>query len=415
MKILGLVAEYNPFHYGHKYHLEQSKTITNSDHTIAIISGSFQQRGEPSMIDKWTKAKMAIDNGVDLVLELPFIFSSQSAEFFAYGSIKLMDSLNIVNYLSFGSEIGELYPLKQISTIVSTEPKYYKERLKYYLSNGLAFSVSRSNAFIDYRNTFDIKDKFNYKEILNNPNNILGIEYLKALERINSNIIPFTIKRSGSDYKDVNPSNKYPSATSIRNLLKTNDLSSIKDLVPLETYYALDEYLIKYDQFNFLENYNQILLYLLRSINSEKLTNIMDVEIGLENRIISMANKYNNLKEIIDNIVTKRYPRSRIQRIFMHLLNDLDYNVFDKLSRFYPAYVRVLGSNTKGLNIINEIKKNTSLPIITKFADYKHLNNNILNEILSFDKKSTDLFFLGILNSKVLSNMDFYNSPYIKD
>lgn len=414
MTILGLIAEYNPFHYGHKYHLEQSKKKINADFSIAIMSGSFLQRGEPSFIDKWTKAKMAIDNGVDLVLELPFIFSSQSAEYFAYGGVKLMDSLNIVDYLGFGSEIGDLNPLSQIADILSNEPDYYRERLKFYLSKGLSYSVSRSNALEEYIDSIIPNIHYDYKKILNKSNNILGIEYLKALKKTNSKIIPFTIKRSGSDYNDLSLNKGFASATAIRNMIKNNGINAITNLVPPKTYDCLVEYLNNYNDFNYLENYNQILLYLLRTTKQDELINLIDIENGLENRIIEQGFKYHNVKEIIDNIVTKRYPRTRIQRLLVHLINKLYKDKFEELYKDYPSYIRVLGANKKGLILLNNIKQNSTLPIITKFADYKHYNNKVLKEMLAFDKKATDLFFIGLNSPKTCSNMDYFISPYIK-
>ena len=414
MTVVGFITEYNPFHYGHKYHLEQSIKKTKADYSIAIMSGSFLQRGEPSLIDKWTKAKMAVENGVDLVLELPFIFSSQSAELFAYGGAKLMDSLNIVDYLAFGSEIGELDPLTQIASILSNEPKYYKERLKYYLSIGLSYSVSRSNALVEYIDIISPNSNYNYKEILSKSNNILGIEYLKTLLRIKSRITPIVIKRSGSNYNDLQLSNGFASATAIRNLIKAKGINPVKELVPIETYYCLEEYLKKYSHFNYIENYNQIFLYLIRTLEKNRIQNLMDIEPGLENRMIEQGYKNNNINEIIDNIVTKRYPRTRIQRLFIHLLSQLDRNTFNELYKSYPSHIRVLGANKKGLILLKQIKKNSSLPIITKFADYKHFKNESLEKILMFDKKTTDIFFIGLDSSKALSNMDYYKSPYIK-
>lgn len=414
MSVVGFITEYNPFHYGHKYHLEQSKKQTNAKFSIAVMSGSFLQRGEPSFIDKWTKARMAIDNGVDLILELPFIFSSQSAELFAYGGVKLMDSLNIVDYLAFGSETGELEPLKKVSEILSNEPEYYRERLKYHLYNGLSYSVSRSNALEEYMNISSKDNNYDYKEILKKSNNILGIEYLKALIKVNSPIEPIVIKRSGNEYNDISLSNGFASATAIRHQIRTGDITYVQNLVPAETYYRLEEYLKKYGEFNTLENYNDILLYLIRTIDKNKLKKLMDIENGLENRIISQGCKNNNIIEIIDSVVTKRYPRTRIQRLLIHLLNQLDGSTFRELYTSYPSYIRVLGANKNGLILLNRIKEESSIPIITKFADYKVHKDKDLERILSFDKKATDIFFMGISGSKVLANMDYYNSPYIK-
>lgn len=414
MSIVGFIAEYNPFHHGHKYHLRESKKQTGSKFSIAIMSGSFLQRGEPALIDKWTRAKMAVDNGVDLVIELPFIFSSQSAELFAYGGVKLMDSLNIVDYITFGSESGNLDPLQTISSILHKEAEDYTHKLKEGLSLGLSYPRARSEALCEYIEDFLPGSSHDYKNIISSSNNILAIEYLKALMEINSKIQPIVIKRSGSNYNEIKLTNGFASATAIRNQIKTRGLTSAQDLVPIETYNLIKEYHHEYGSFNYLENYNQILLYLLRTIDTRKLRRFMDVEEGLENRIIQQAFKNNNLLEIIDNIVSKRHPRSRIQRILIHLIHELTGSNFKELYKDHPSYIRVLGSNRKGLVLLNKIKKHSEIPIITKFADHRKYKNKALNNILSFDKKSTDIFFLGLNKEKSLSNMDYYISPYIK-
>lgn len=414
MKVVGFIAEYNPFHIGHKYHLSKSKEITNADFSIAVMSGSFLQRGEPSFVDKWTKAKMAVDNGIDLVIELPFVFSTQSAESFAYGGVKLLDSLNVVDYLSFGSEIGELESLIQISSILSQEPKYYKEKLKYYLNKGLSFSVSRSNALEDYicHSNYDLT--YDFKDILKGSNNILAIEYLKALSKINSKILPFTVKRTGSNYKDISISKSFSSATAIRHTIKNNGLPVVENLVPKETYYWLNKYIKDYGTFNYINNFESLLIYLIRTMEKEKIKNLIDIETGLENRIIEKGFSSNNLIHIIDSITTKRYPKTRVQRLLIHLLNNLYKSDFKEIHEIYPSYIRVLGAKQNGLILLREIKERSSLPIITKFANHKYLKDQRVEKIISFDKKATDIFFLGLKGEKVLSNMDYYTSPYIK-
>lgn len=224
MKVVGLITEYNPFHLGHKHHLDMSKNITKADYSIAIVSGSFVQRGEPSLVDKWTKAKIAIDNGVNLVLELPFIFSTQSAELFAYGSIALLNKLNIVDYVVFGSESNNLNFLNKIASILIEEPLCYKNSLKHYIDLGNSFPVSRSNALEDYFLKYKIKDKDSQSinNTLKMSNNILAIEYLKALKNLNSKIKPITIQRIGSNYKDSLLNQDIASATSIRQTILNN-------------------------------------------------------------------------------------------------------------------------------------------------------------------------------------------------
>lgn len=414
MKVVGFITEYNPFHFGHKYHLENSIKETNATHSLAIMSGSFLQRGEPSLVDKWTKAKMAVDNGVDLVLELPFVYSTQSAEYFAYGGVSLMDSLNIVNYISFGSEVGEIQPLSKIAEILGEEPSFYKERLKYYLSLGLSFSVARSNSLDEYIRKETLDPEHSYKDILNRSNNILGIEYLKAINRLNSQIKPITIKRLGKDYNDKNTIGEFSSATGIRNKILSENLISAKNLIPSKSYYWLDYYLETYGSFNSLENYDLIFQYLLRTCDKNTLAKILDIEDGLENRIISKGEIYYSINDLINSITTKRYPRTRIQRIFIHLLNDLHGETVKRLYKENPPYARVLGANKKGLELLNKIKANSSIPIITKYSDYKKLSNELINEFLNYEEKATDIFFLGISSEKPLCKMDYYISPYIK-
>ena len=414
MKVLGIVSEYNPFHLGHKYHLEHSKFLTNAEYSIAIMSGSFVQRGEPSVIDKWTKAKIAIDNGVDLVIELPFIFSTQSAELFAYGSISLLNSLNIVNYISFGSELGNLNYLEEIANTLVKEPPFFNAKLKEYLDLGNSYPVSRSKALIDYYtafypnvNTQEIED------VLKASNNILAIEYLKSLKVLNSNIQPITIKRIGSSYGETSL-NKISSATGIRNALFSREINSIEKYVPKKTFDHLINYINKYNNFNTLDNYNQVIHYLLNIDTKNIIKNIIDVETGLENRIFNKSSVYKDIDNLIEEITTKRYPKTRIQRIFIHLMLGLTEPIFNELFPHYPAYIRVLAANDKGTYLLKNIKDKSNIPIITKFAHYSKYNNPYLDKMISFDKRATDLFFLGLNNNTSYRDMDFYISPYIK-
>lgn len=414
MNILGLITEYNPFHYGHKYHLEESLSKTNSDYSVAVMSGSFVQRGEPSFIDKWTKAKMAVDNGLDLVLELPFIYSSQSAELFALGAVKLLNALNIVDYLSFGSEAGDLKPLKTISKVLLEEPDEFKASLTYNLSLGYSFPVSRSLALEMFLKDDPLSFKYDFKSILKQSNNILGIEYIKALANTKSDIKAITIKRKGSDYKDKNMGSNFSSATAIRNTILNIDIEASKDFIPLESFRLLEEHALKYGKFNTLENYSNLIRYLFLTTDRETLKTVFDIDEGLENRIIKFIEKSNSIQEIISNISTKRYPSTRIQRIFTHLLLDLNESELKELYSYEPQYIRVLAANQKGLHLLNKIKKESNLKIITKFSNYKKYNNEIIDKFLYFETKATDIYFLGLDLKAPLVNMDYYVSPYIK-
>lgn len=412
MKVVGFVTEYNPFHYGHKFHLENSLTLTGATHSIAIMSSSFVQRGEPAMLDKWSRAKMAVDNGVDLVIELPFIYSVQSAELFAYGAVNILNSLDVVNYLSFGSELGEIEPLEIIADILNKEPKKYKESLRNNLDKGLSFSVSRSLAVEEYAANVGI-DFQAFGDILKQSNNILGIEYIKALKKLDSTITPYAIARQGDKYNDSTITSLFASATGIRNKLQNEGLESVKDLMPLESYKVLEEFYNQYQDFNYLENYNNIFSYIFRSWTKEDMNQIMDMESGLENRIIDKSKLSYDINCVVDSISTKRYAKTRIKRILIHMLAGLKKETIVTAYATPPSYIRILASNTKGLEILNKIKLQSVIPIVTKFADYKYLDNEDINTMLQYEKLATDLFYLGINKSKPITNMDYLKSPYI--
>lgn len=410
MKVLGLITEYNPFHYGHKYHLDKSMKITNSTHSLAVMSSSFVQRGEPSIVDKWTKAKMAIDNGVDLVIELPFVYSTQTAELFAHGAVNLLDKINVVDSLCFGTEVGELEPLKELAHIFVDEPPLYRKHLKHFLSLGFSFSVSRSKAIDEYYNS---QEEYN-SIILKGSNNILAIEYLKALYKLNSNISPVAIKRIGNDYKDKEILEGFASATSIRHKIFETGIKSVESLLPKESFKALNEYKNLYNNFNRLENYQDIFNYLLRTINPNKLKELLHMEAGLENRILKISETSLDINQILKNITTKRYPLTKIQRIFIHMLNNINGKAIIQLYSSSPEYIRVLGSNKKGFEILNKIKQNSELNIITKYADYQNLKNPTINKFLSFEEQATNIFFLGIQSELPLVNLDFKTTAYLK-
>lgn len=414
MKIVGFITEYNPFHLGHKYHLKTAKELSNATHSIAVMSGSFVQRGEPSLVDKWAKTKMAIDNGVDLIIELPFVYSTQSAELFALGGISILNSLNVVDYIAFGSEIDRLDPLEKIATILNSEPEEYKFKLKEFLDKGLSYSISRSNAIDYYIKSKDSEDDFPYKKILKESNNILAIEYLKAIQRLKSQMKPILVKRKGHNYNDIEISNFFASATGIRNSLINKPIESVINNMPPESYNHLLKYFNDFGRFNYLENYNLIFQYLFRILYPKDLINIMDMENGLENRILDKSREFMDINQLIKNVTTSRYPSTRIKRILIHILLNLNKEDIQRAYDYPVNYIRVLGSNKKGLEILRAIKQNSDIYIITKFASHKSLKDEHINFMLEYDKKATDLFYLGMKTKKPLVNMDYLISPYIK-
>ena len=329
--VLGIVSEYNPFHNGHLHHLEMSKKITKTDFTIAVMSGNFVQRGDTSLIDKWAKTEMALKNGVDLVIELPTIYAISSAENFADGAVKILNSLGVVDYISFGSEIGEIDPMNSIAEILYNEPKEFSSLIKAQLRSGLSYPKAREIALAQF---FGSSKK--YTEILNNPNNILGVEYLKALKRQKSNIIPLTIKRDYSDYNSTNVKNGIASATAIRTMVENK--RSVKSVVPPESYEVLYNCIKEGKIIKNLSVYEKEILYILRKMTLKELRNLPDVSEGLENKIKSAAFDNDTLSRInrrnkIKKIYSKSYSKNIIICIIKHHKKRYGFS-----KKVYPLY-----------------------------------------------------------------------------
>lgn len=405
MKTLAIIAEYNPFHLGHKYHLEESIKTTNATHTIAIISSSFVQRGEPSIVDKWTKSKMALDNGFDLVIELPFVYSVQSAELFAYGAVEILDSLKIIDYLSFGAETNNLDLLNTISSILLEEPDFFRLSLKKHLDKGLSFASSRELALIDYLRENDLYSK-DFGNILKQSNNILAIEYLKAIKLLDSNIEPAIVTRLGADYNETSLSLNFSSATSIRKELISKGPQSITKEVPSSSYKLLENC-----KYNHLNNYIIEINYLLNILEFEDYLEIFDMTEGLANRFLNLDKNYRSIDDLINDLSSKRYPRTRISRILIHLLSNLTKDDIVDIYSKRSNYMRILASNKKGFEIINKIKNNSNIMIINKFSDYYRTQDSTIKKILDYEIRASNLYFIHQDRPR---NLDFIKSPYIK-
>lgn len=421
MKLLGLIVEYNPFHNGHLYHLKKSKEITNSTHTIAVMSGHFLQRGEPALFDKYTRSEMAVKNGVDLVVELPVLFSCQSAEYFSSGAIKLLNSLNIVDNICFGSEEGNIETLYKISEILVKEPYEFKNYLKKYLDNGLLFAKARSNALFDYINNNKIIDINNedLSNILNSSNNILGIEYIKSILKSKSSIKPHTITRIKSSYNSENIESEICSATAIRgNFKKNNDISFLKDVVPRDTFLIIKNKVDNNFYPIFDENfYDELSFTILRDYKN--LDKYFEVNEGIENKIYQNIFKYDNLNDFILSLKSKRYTLTKIKRTLNNILLGIYKDDFEIIKNIDTLpYVRVLAFNDKGREIIKAIKENSDIKIINKFSDISYNDDLIFNTMINYDIKATNLYnnlYYKNNRSSLKGPMDFYISPkYIK-
>jgi len=438
MKTLGIITEYNPFHNGHLYHLYKAKEISKADYVIAVMSGNFLQRGEPAIINKWARTKMALNAGVDLIIEIPFVFSTQDANGFAFGAVKLLDSLQIIDYLCFGCETDNLDTLYSISNFLHVEPQEYKELIVYNYKSGYEFPKARSKTVCDYHRIFGIDglekiSPLELSKLLKYPNNILALEYIKHLLNLKSKIKPLSIKRMGASYHQKNIKGKISSATSIRNEILNNlnspktDLfrlnNKIKSTIPPSGFPVLERELRDGRGPITLDSYRQYILATMRRKSLEDISRIHGVTEGLENRIKKASLKSYTVEQLINSIKTRRYTRTKIQRIILHLMMNLSKKDVKIFNRCGPLYARVLGFSKKGKTLLRTIKKNSSTPLISKLSNYlrqiiSEENNNVRNRLikmLDYDILATDIYVLGYKKVEDrVARLDFTHKIVIK-
>lgn len=396
MKVTGIIAEYNPCHRGHKYQIDYCKKELGADYVIVAMSGDYVQRGTPALLSKHVRAEMALRCGADLVLEMPVSVSTASAEAFAMGGVSMLDGLHVVDELCFGSEYGDVSALQELAEILVKEPEEYRRLLKEFLGKGLSFPAARSQALMEYfRNPRNFTgDDFDgvltpllnqIAQILNSPNNILGIEYCKALLRLESNIKPVTLKRQGMGYHetilaavstdapfasvsaDTTADNiPFASASAIRELLKSDltqeTISRITAQVPDEVCTLLASSLRK-NEYLTEDAFDPLLSYCILKGKADSFCNYLDVSGDLAERIVNRSNEISGFLAAASLLKTKELTQTRIQRALLHIILNI---------REVPSaipYARVLGFRRESSTLLKEIKRSSSIPLLTKLAD----------------------------------------------
>jgi predicted nucleotidyltransferase len=367
MKTAGLIAEFNPFHNGHAYIINEIKK--DADALVCVMSGSFTQRGHVAVCSKWARTRAALFAGVDLVIELPAVYSVNTAQKFAYGGIYLLNALGIVDVLYFGSECGDLTELSRAANLISNEPPEISKRLTEYLSQGMSYPSARQKA---YAGTI-------LPTLLSEPNNILAIEYIRALSELKSRITPRTVSRNSAGHHDSAPCGTIASASSIRAMLASG--ADARKYMPAASYKSLkndlDRGAAPYKQ----ENLSRLLLHTVRTGGADFLRTINDVSEGLENRIISACRQNSSFNAIAEAVKSKRYTRSRIDRVLTSSILGLT----SSMSEHPPEYIRVLGLTKTGAEILSSSKKQCCLPIITKLADFRTNSVILEKDLLASD------------------------------
>jgi len=383
MKAVGIVVEYNPFHNGHYYHVTQSKKITNADVVIAVMSGPFLQRGEPALVSKWHRAKMALKSGVDIVVELPYVFSTANAPLFAEGAIFLLGALQCEAF-SFGSEDGKLEPFLNTADLIETHFDEYNELIKKFVSTGISYPQSLFYAYEQ------LKQKNNRVYLdLSKPNNILGYHYIVAAKKFDLPVQPVTIQRIQANYHDsINERSTIASATGIRKeIFQKGTVEIVRPYVPDATFQELAEWRHQYSRFVDWEAFWPLLKYAIMRHHPEHLTAFADVSEGIEYALIKHAKQSDTFTQLMSAIKSKRYTWTRLQRMLTHIYTGITKEELHQSKT--PTYIRLLGMTKKGQAYLSERKKNLELPLISRVAQAK-------DPMLQIDIRASEMYALGV-------------------
>ncbi|OJU15300.1 MAG: hypothetical protein BGN88_15535 [Clostridiales bacterium 43-6] len=379
MYVSGIIAEYNPFHKGHKYHMDKTREF--SSHIIVALDGHFMQRGDISICSKWARTEMALENGGDLVVEIPAVFSLAPAMRFAVGGVETLSALGLVDCLSFGSESGEIDLLQKAAEAAASP--MIKEQLDKELAKGKTFARAREDAVA-------LVFSPEIAAVFKTPNNNLAIEYINALRSTESSIAPVTIKRYGADH-DSAQDHETVSASFVRHLISMRGIENVKEYLPFKSYEILRREESLHLCPSLLSSLEKTLLGILRQKSLEELKNLPDVSEGIENRLYAAIRASSSLEELYAAIKTKRYPLSRIRRLILTAVLGFSRDLY----RHSPGYIRVLGFNEKGRELLHQARKTATLPIIMKTAQIEKAGP-AAQEIFTAECAATDLYNLSL-------------------
>ncbi|GAF63957.1 nucleotidyltransferase [Bacillus sp. TS-2] len=391
---VGLIVEYNPFHNGHALHLQTSKQLSNANMVVAVMSGFFLQRGEPALLPKWERARMALMAGADLVIELPYYYSVQKAELFAEGAIKVLSELG-VHSVSFGSENGDIQDFKELISFIQQHQSEWDELVRMEMKSGKSYPKATSNAF----EAINSNQKPGLS--LSQPNNILGYHYLRAIEKFAPTMEAYTLKRTSAQYHDEQiPIESIASATSIRKaLFEEKNLHLIKHVVPRSTWDILSQYEQAFNSFQQWESYFPYLQYQLITSSHEQLREIYECEEGLEFRLKEAIKQSTSFSDFMNRIKTKRYTWNRLQRLLTHILTQTTKKEVDQLLALETLpYLRLLGMSSRGREYLRKNKKEINTPIISRFA-------NAFGPLKELDERVAATYATGLPNITRVNEM----------
>lgn len=413
MNIVGLIVEYNPLHNGHAYHFAEAKKLSNADAVIAVMSGNFLQRGEPAIVSKWARTEMALELGVDLVLELPVAYAIQPAEWFAHGAVALLEATGVTTHLCFGTEAGALEALQPLAERLADESAELHAAIAQELATGASYPAAYAAAAartcaIDGAGNADAAAA---RALLMQPNNSLGLHYLIALRRLGSGITPLTLRRLAADYHDAAPRDAaIASATAVRNLVARGGLADATPYLPAYTADILTrEFAAGQGPVNW-ESFAQPLFHRLLLCSPEELASHHEVTEGLEYRIKKLLPQLEQptVAHLLQQLKTKRYTHTKLQRMLLHiLLQHSSSALFKNVLAEGPGYLRVLGFSSTGRDLLKQMKKRATLPIITRAAQFTH-------DQLQLDLRASTIYANGMEHRSTAELMRDYRQPPIR-
>ncbi|MDD4371033.1 MAG: nucleotidyltransferase family protein [Anaerostipes sp.] len=383
MKVAAIICEYNPFHNGHKYQIEKTRQELGVDYVIALMSGNYVQRGEPSIYEKSIRTKLALLGGADLVIELPLWYAASSAQYFAQGSIALLNSLGIVDYLSFGSEENHLLNLKKLCDFYIKKQDEISKLIVEICKDGSSYPAARAQA------VYALSHNTTYTEIMKKPNNILALEYLIALEKSDSNIKPHLVPRAYANYHDSNVSKDFASASAIRKQLLSNiPLSDVSHTIPKDC----SSYLRTMESpVLSLENYKEIIYTKL--LQERNLCQFFDVSSDLSNRFYNCYCPEDSIHDFIEKCQTRSLPQSRISRCLLHIALNMTKNHVDTCGNLQnPLYFQILGFKKSASILIKEIKEHKTWPMVQHCHDSLDPITPEVKKLLVIEKQANNIY-----------------------
>ncbi|WP_249030046.1 nucleotidyltransferase [Tannockella kyphosi] len=378
MKIVGLITEYNPFHYGHLHHIQEARKITKADQIIVVMSGNHVQRGEVAIIDKWSRTRVALEHGVDLVIELPFVYAIQSADYFAQGAVDLLHKAGCTDIV-FGSESGDIQSLYDIAYCIKENKPKYDQLIKAAMETGIRYAEACNQALSSLLN----------KSIVT-PNDLLGLSYVKAVVDNNFPIQMHCIQRTNDFHSQE--IQQISSASAIRNALKTNQ--DIEHTLPNSQLYK--------NELFYFEQYFPLLKYKLLTTSSNELKQLHLVEEGIENQLLKKIQDASNMEQFVTSLTSKRYTRGRIQRMIIHILMNNTSKEIELAKNV--DYLRILGMNDNGKKYLNKIKKDCKYTLVSTFSSHKH-------PALEIEMKATKLMSCISSNPTSIIESEYKNIP----